>query len=178
VAHGLAVPAVVYAATLNRFPGIVLSNGPLARVDRVSTALRKARFALRVLLLPPVWTAWLRSSAGLRRAVVNPYVMDRDTVAALCGGLVETNAGRAQVAAWLSALETLPELAAPLAPTLILWGEADPLYPASEASYGASRMVGSTYVAVPGGHHIHPVERPWEMADRLGAWLQDHALAG
>lgn len=184
VAHGLAVPAAVAAATRRAPAGLVLMNGPLRRVDpfaralgRIAAAPGGAAALSATVLQPALWLAWLRSSAGLRRAVVNPYVMDRDTVALLCGPLVEAAEGRRSVAAWLRGLRELPAPGALTAPLLLLWGDGDPLYPSSEAAFLEASVPGARHVAVPGGQHAHPEERPWEVADRLAAWLSEQGFA-
>ncbi len=184
VAHGLAVPAAVEAARHAPPVALVLTNGPLRQLDPVTAALARAsstapgrRLLAGTLLNPRPWLAWLRSSVGLRRAVVNPYVMDRDTVATICGPLVETSAGRAAVSSWLASLDELPDARALGCPVLLLWGDGDRLYPASEASFLESALPAARYEAIPGGQHLHPEERPWELADRLRAWLADQGLA-
>lgn len=183
VAHGLAVPAAVAAALHTPPAALVLSNGPLRRLDPFTRALAGlcatrpgAAVARRSVLLPQAWLGWLASSAGLRRAVVNPYVMDHDTVAALCGPLVATPEGRAAVAAYLGSLRELPDPRALRCPVLLLWGDADPLYPVEEASFLEAALEGAEHRSVPGGQHVHPEERPWEMADRLAAWLAEKGL--
>ena len=183
-AHGLAVPAAIEAGRRGGPSAIVLSNGPIGRIDPFSAAFSKiahtpASALLRsVVLRPGLWSAWLRSSVGLRRAVANPYVMDRDTVAALCRAEVEDAGRRDQVIAWLRGLNTLPSIRDVRCPTLLLWGDGDALYPASEAALGEAQIPGANYVAIPGAQFVHPVERPWEVADRLDHWLQDHAVGG
>lgn len=184
VAHGLAVPGAVAAALVNPPAALVLCNGPLHRLDPFAQGLASAaagrggRALLSATLLrPAVWTRWLRSSAGLRRAVVNPYVMDRDTVATLCGPLVATSAGRRALASWLGGLSVLPDARSLRTPTLLLWGDSDPLYPASEASFLEAATPLAVHRAIPGGQHLHPEERPWELADRLATWLSEEGLA-
>lgn len=184
VAHGLAIPAAVEAALRTPPAALVLSNGPLRRLDPFARALAGlcatrpgAAVAQHALLRPQPWLGWLASSAGLRRAVANPYVMDRDTVAALCGPLVATVAGRAAVAAYIGSLRELPDPRALRCPVLLLWGDADPLYPMEQASFLEAALSGVDHRSVPGGRHVHPEERPWEMADRLAAWLAERGLA-
>ncbi|MES2638643.1 MAG: alpha/beta hydrolase [Myxococcota bacterium] len=184
VGHGLAVPAAIAAALMTPPAALVLSNGPVRRLDPFARALAGlcatrggAAVAQRSVLLPRPWLGWLASSAGLRRAAVNPYVMDRDTVAALCGPLVASGAGRAAVASYLGSLRTLPDATALKCPVLLLWGDADPLYPAEEAAFLEAALPGAEHRSVPGGQHVHPEERPWEMADRLAAWLAEKGLA-
>ncbi|MDP2312786.1 MAG: alpha/beta hydrolase [Pseudomonadota bacterium] len=184
VAHGLAVPAAIAAALATPPVALVLCNGPLRALDPVTRMLARAcatragaAVTQRTLLQRRAWIGWLASSAGLRRAVVNPYVMDHDTVAALCGPLVDTAAGRAAVATYLGSLVSLPDPRALRCPVLLLWGDADPLYPMAEAAFLEAGISTVEHRAVPGGQHVHPVERPWEMADRLAAWLLDQGVA-
>jgi pimeloyl-ACP methyl ester carboxylesterase len=183
VAHGLAVPAAIAAARSVPPVALVLMNGPLTRIDpvtafwtRMASAPGGAAVMRAALLRPRPWLFWLASSAGLRRAVVNPYVMDRDTVATLCAPLVAAPPGRASVARWLASLSALPDPRGVECPTLLLWGDADPLYPASEASFLEASSDGVTRVSVPGGQHVHPIERPWDAADRLAAWLTGQGI--
>ncbi len=177
VAHGLAVPGAVAAALAASPAALVLMNGPVRALDPISgAASRVAASALgerlaRTVLHPVPWLAWLRSSAGLRRAVVNPYVMDRDTVAAICGPIVEHAANRRAVVSWLAGLGNLPDPRSLRCPTLSLWGDGDALYPSMEAGFLEAAVPGHVHVAIPGGQHLHPVERPWESADRLRHWL-------
>lgn len=171
VAHGLAVPAALHAAAVGGPAAVLVSNGPVTRLDPVSSALARL-LALpgltEAMLRPSVWLAWLRSSAGLRRAVVNPYVMDRDTVAALCRSRVSTAAARSATAAYLRSLRAgLPEAAAVRVPTWLVWGDEDGLYPNSEADFLDSTLGGGRRLVVAGGRWAHPVERPWAMADRV-----------
>lgn len=169
VAHGLALPAAIEAARQSG-ARLLVTNGPLTRLDPVSAAVARvaglAPGAIAAGLRPSPWLAWLRSSAGLRRAVVNPYVMDRDTVAALCLSRVQTATARRATVAYLASLAAgLPDLAAPPSGTWLAWGDEDPLYPASEADFLDARLGGGRRIDVPGGRWLHPVERPWAFAD-------------
>lgn len=177
VAHGLAVPAAVRLATLVPVGGLVLSNGPL-RPTGVTRALslagRRSGVALVSVFRPPISTAVLASSAGLRRLVVNPYVMDRDTVAALSEPLLGTPTGRRAVASYLASLATLPDPHALRCPTLLAWGDADPIFGATEAAFLEATLSGCRSVRIPGGQHLHPEERPWALADAVAGWRTDH----
>lgn len=178
VAHGLAVPAAVAAASEAPPALLVLANGPITRLDPVTRTV--ARLASTgalspTLLRPSLWLRWLASSAGLRRAVVNPYVMDRDTVALLCEQEVATPEGRRAVVAYLGSLHgALPDARGLTCPTVLLWGDEDPLYPASEADWLVSSSAGARLLPVPGGRFLYPEERPWWMADALRDVLPDH----
>lgn len=170
-AHGLAVPAAVAAAKAGGIRLLILSNGPITRLDPVTQSLCRlaaspgARALLsRVLLHPTFWIPALASSLALRRTVVNPYVMDRDNVASLAEAGVATHADRLAVLSYLKSLRTLPELDGLPCPVWAIWGDADLLYPASEADYLDSYVGGAHHIAIPGGQHYHPEERPWELA--------------
>ena len=80
VGHGLANPLVIAATIAGNVSGIVLTNGPLSQPDRWTRIVHWVSKTPR-----PLTMAWLRSSVGLRRLVVNPYVMDRDTTVAVAG---------------------------------------------------------------------------------------------
>lgn len=181
VAHGLAVPAAIGAALRAPPRALVLSNGPVTRLDPITAALGRlaslpggARVVAQGVLRPALWIPWLASSAGLRRAVVNPYVMDRDTVATLCEPLVASSAGRRSVASYLASLwRGLPDARSIVCPTMLAWGDEDALYPACEACVLEASLPIVKHVAVPGGRFLHPEERPWELADHLRALLEE-----
>ena len=56
-------------------------------------------------------------------------------------------------------------------PTLLLWGDRDPLYSAAVADEARRWLPAAEHRAIPGGQHFHPVERPWFFADALAEWL-------
>ena len=86
VAHGTALPIARAAAARTPVAGLVLTNGPVEELDPATRTLarlaRSPRALAATLLQPAAWTRWLASSAGCAGTVVNPYVMDRDTVVA------------------------------------------------------------------------------------------------
>jgi pimeloyl-ACP methyl ester carboxylesterase len=163
VAHGLAVPLAVQAVG----PGLallVISNGPTSKLDPVSKVLSRMPGSLlkKIVLHPKAFNAWLSSSLGLRRAVANPYVMDKETVARLTAPLLENAESRKQTAKWLRELpEFLPVQFPHDLDVVALWGDSDWLYPMEEVS----EIEGVAVQAIAGGRFFHPQERPWEMAD-------------
>ena len=170
IAHGLAVPALIRALALGAAPrAVVLSNGPITRLDPVTRTWIGFGALLPMLLSPPIVTRWLRSSAGLRRAVCNPYIMDRDTLAAIADPLFGSVALRRAVAEYLRSLDTLPALPAGGPPVWLVWGDDDPLYPLAEADSADVILGGGRVVAIPGGRFVHPEERSWALADRVTA---------
>lgn len=182
VGFGSAVPVALRAAVLARPERLVLSDGPVHRLDPVLAGLarlcRAERLAAETLLRPGLLQRWLWSSAGLRRAVVNPYVMDRDTVVALSAPLLDTRERRIALARYLASLPAA--VASPPVhegPTLLCWGEADVLYPLEFADEARRWLPRVQLASIPGAQHLHPEERPWEMADLLEAWLTGRGTA-
>ena len=175
VAHGTAVPVALAAAQGANLGALVLTNGALGGLHPVTRAICMAAripgLISKVGLHPLIWQRWLASSVGLRRAVVNPYVMDRDTVVALSAPYLKSGAHRRAVTQYLAELpDAVAEVPAPNAPTLLLWGDEDPLQPMHVADSSRRWLPRAEVQAVPGGQHLHPVERPWAFADALDAW--------
>lgn len=174
-AHGLAVP-IALALTPEATPLVVLTNGPVDRLDPVTRALSALPEAtLRQLFRPAWFRRWLRSSLGLRRLVANPYVMDHDTVVALSESWVRGATERAAAARWVSGFSRDLALPRGAGPTCIaIWGDSDPLYPLS--ALDGLRATGGLGAlrTVPGGRHFHPLERPWALADVLLSVVQEH----
>ena len=173
VAHGIAVPAALRAASLAPPRALVLTNGPTTALDPVLRALAQIpTAALTQLMRPRLWLRWLSSSAGLRRAVINPYVMDRDTVVAVCHDAVSTAQRRSTLAALLKDLSgtDFSELGYD-GPALVVWGDQDPLYPLATVDSLRKRLGQMSLASIPGGQHLHPIERPWALADAVAEWV-------
>ncbi len=181
-AHGLAVPVACAVATQRSLGGLILSNGPLRRVDPATDAVIRLAAVPGVGLLPFLrwpWLAWLRSSVGLRRAVNNPYAMDRDTVAAVCGELVSSPAGSMALRRWLGSLRTpWPDPAGLPGPLRLLWGDNDRLHPLADADEIDAVRGGGGVSIQEGGRFAWPEEMPWALADAvLFAFDQAHPSA-
>jgi hypothetical protein len=175
VAHGLAVPAAIAAAAEVELPLLVLCNGPLTRLDPVHRALAMlasapggARALAATLLRPAAFTAVLASSLALRRAVVNPYAMDRDIVAALAGPLVADAAGRVAVARWWGSLRApWPRVDDVRGRVVLAWGDEDVLHPIADVAAVQSRCPDTVRVDMHGARWMWPEERPWALVDAL-----------
>jgi pimeloyl-ACP methyl ester carboxylesterase len=153
----------------------LVTNGPISRLDRVSGAL--ARLPEGVLadavLRPRLVERWLSSSAGLRRTVANPYVMDRDIVVMLTQAMTETADARRSTAQWLrSAAAVLPITESRTRVISALWGDDDVLYPLGDARRALAALGCSEVTTVSGARHHHPEERPWELADAVTVMLE------
>lgn len=176
VAHGLALPVAIRAAAACPGARLVLANGPVRHLDPVTAALARAAqvpgLLDRWLLHPTLALAWLASSAGLRRAVRNPYVMDRDTVVAICGPTLSSPRQRRAVRLYLQSLPAaLRSTPVHRGPTLLIWGDEDALYPPPCVDEARLLLPALEHHRVAGGRWLHPVERPWELADQVDAWL-------
>jgi pimeloyl-ACP methyl ester carboxylesterase len=185
VAHGLALPWAIQEAVARPPALLVLSNGPVSRLDAVSRTVRglastagSATLFQYVGLSPRIWLMALRSSLALRRTVNNPYAMDRDTVAAICGPLVESAAARAKLRESIVGLPLGPRpLAALRCPVLAIWGDNDVLYPKFELDLLTTSLPKAAVVVVPGGRFLHPIEQPWSFADALLSVFSPPAMA-
>lgn len=175
VAHGLAVPVALRAAAEVAGTRLVLCNGPIHHLDPVTSLWSRASAVPglldHLLLRPGLTLPWLASSAGLRRLVRNPYVMDRDTVVAVCGPAFATPRHRRAIRTFLQSLpQALRSTPASEGPALLVWGDEDPLYPPACVDDARLVLPRLQHHRVAGGRWLHPVERPWELADVVAEW--------
>jgi hypothetical protein len=158
VGHGLAVPTVCH---LDGPHLVVLSNGPTASLDSLTTLVRALPGPLLSsgLFHPPLLRRWLASSLGLRRAVKNPYVMEREVVDELTASMLGSRSTRKAAARWLKDLELPVRFSSNVH---AVWGDDDALHPVEEilASLGPEKVH-----RIAGGRWFHPQERPWALAD-------------
>ena len=163
VAHGLALPLVL-DSDLSGVKLLILSNGPLSRLDPFTKALSRIPCTVmkKLVLQPKVFNRWLASSVGLRRAVVNPYVMEKGTVERLSRPYLESAEARDQTNRWLKSLpEKLPVELPSDTKVVAVWGDKDFLYPPKEVEQFQDLEI----FWVSGGRFLHPQERPWELGD-------------
>ena len=178
VGHGSALPLVKAASSHPAVTGVVLSNGPgakLARLNRLWSRLFSMPQPLRQGLLgPTLMMPFLQSSVGLRRTVVNPYVMDHDTVVAICEPIFSDADRLKRAAVYFKSLSSLPDISlGEDVQILLCWGDSDPL---GADTYSVIDQDGASNIAhspIPGGRFMHPVERPWELADRVANWANN-----
>ena len=115
----------------------------------------------------------MASSVGFRRAVVNPYVMDKETVDRLSESFLSSPESRSLTAAWLKGLSGLLPVELPVDKKVVaLWGDSDPLYPVESLPQSGSMEL----LPIPGGRFMHPQERPWEMADACTELLEKSGI--
>jgi pimeloyl-ACP methyl ester carboxylesterase len=173
VAHGLAVPLALHLPAA-AVPRVIVSNGPLQGLHPIMRALTGLPEPLweRLLLRPGFAGRWLSSSAALRRAVVNPYVMDRATVDALLAELVDDPHARASTACWATQLgRLLPVRPAAGACLDAVWGDRDRLHPVAGIEGMFQAYAERRLIHIPGGQWLHPEERPWALADAVSELL-------
>jgi pimeloyl-ACP methyl ester carboxylesterase len=178
---GGAVAVHLAARAPERVAGLALVSTPLHR--EIWPPIRTIP-----LLLPGLRSALLRAlrlqpdGAGrlLARALgVGPHsALDSDELDVYLapllrpeggGGLVDVVAGvdmNAAQQAW-----DLVRAAPP--PTLVLWGEEDPLYSSSYGRRIAAEMPGAVWVPVPDCGHLLPHERPERVAEELAAFIAE-----
>jgi len=174
VAHGQAVPLALLLARRASPARLVLSNGPIGALDPVTaSACRLARTpTARLWSRPELARPLLASSLALRRLVVNPYVMDREMVDRVTRPWTEDRTRRRAFTRWMQDLpRTVRTAPPPPDHTLLVWGDEDRLYPAHVADKATGLGAGIVHHRVPGGRHLHPIERPWELADAVSIWL-------
>ena len=170
VAHGTAVPLALQVVHHPQVSALVISNGQGGKGDR--------RW-LQLLAMPVSQGArWigaaaqlraLGSSAGLRRSVVNPYVMDHDTVVAVCGPILKDRARSARARAFLRDLRQTTISSLPAHPRILVCS-GDAARKSGEMSFDSpQRPIDQS--PIPGGRFMHPLERPWELADRIHDWM-------
>lgn len=174
VGHGLAVPYLLAFAPTLPLRGLVLCNGPIGPLHPLlagASALARPGSVLEPLLRPELAIPALASSLGLRRAVRNPYVMDRDTVVAVCGPALSGVRPRRALRELLAGLPEVAGSTVPLSsPLLLIWGDEDRLHPASCVDLARLRAPALRHHRVAGGRLLHPVERPWETAEAIERW--------
>lgn len=167
VAHGLAVPVAMRVKDVR----VYVSNGPLGGPDTGLRGLASAGQSTlaQLILQPALAVRWMASSAGLRRAVVNPYVMDRDTVVRLSAAVLQSAETRAAASAWIRSCTAKidQDWAVELSEVFGIWGDSDPLYPLAQLRSALAGAGANVPSVIPGGRNMHLVERPWELADRV-----------
>jgi len=178
VSHGLANTLALHLAARVPLQKLVLCNGPIQQLDMATTTLARLPFPVaKTLARPALANAFLASSLALRRLVVNPYVMDREMVDRVTASWTADRTRRHAFAQWLRALpDFIAAAPAPPEDTLLVWGDEDILYPAHVADSATGIHAGVVHHRVPGARHLHPIERPWELADAVAASLTSDRL--
>lgn len=174
VAHGLSVPLALEASHISSNKQLILSNGLLtSKVGLIKWILPRLQqipcTVKRQLLRPSIGIPVMASSAAFRRLVINPYVMDRQTLESLTKKLLSNSQYRINVGKYLTSLETW-KLRAPNNTVVSgIWGDHDLLFPLEQMEVGQHALpnLQKQTTIIPGGAHFHPVERPWAIADAI-----------
>ena len=147
---------------------LVLSNGPISSLDPLTSSFAKLPTFLQKLYLHPyIAHRYLRSSLGLRRLVVNPYVMDHDTVVALCHALFDPKIRTRYLDGLQQLISMENNFNSQAKHHMAIWGDQDLLYPTKIASTLQNRIPDLKRIDILGGKFLHPIERPWAIADTL-----------
>jgi hypothetical protein len=107
--------------------------------------------------------------------VVNPYVMDRDTTVAICGPILKNSDRLGRALRYLETLSSAPILS-PSHPTktLLCWGDSDPITVRNYELFTENMADSISSTPIEGGRYLHPVERPWALADTVLDWAATH----
>jgi len=177
VGQGTALPLVLDAALTGMLRGVVLANGVLDRPGPLSKSLftlaRLPNPIGKLLFHPSLSLRFLASSVGLRRTVINPYVMEHDTVVAICGPILTDPSIRTRAQNYLRSIAKTSKPRPKIdLPTLICWGDEDYLNVDNYKIFLDENKAITTLQTVSGGRFLHPVERPWEIADMIFDWSE------
>ena len=171
-AHGLAVPLAIQLARQHSID-VILSNGPLQTHVAIQALQKIPQRVLHRLLHPKISVPVCASSAVFRRLVVNPYVMDSDTIVSLCKNNLSSMSYRKNTALFLHSLPEILELNFTLPSSCtFVWGDADPLFPADSLNQISAILSEKKTIFIRGGQHFHPIERPWSFADHIRSIIQ------
>ena len=165
VAHGLGIPLALQYAAENPIRRLILSNGPVEKLDPISASFAKLPSLLqKIYLHPKICFRYFQSSLGMRRAVVNPYVMDKEVVASTCAPLKKSRT-RSHMIQYLKELSSFSPPTSISSSMMAIWGDHDLLYPISVSMDIQNRYPQTTRLDIEGGKLLHPIERPWAIAD-------------
>ena len=177
VAHGLGVPLLLAFANAHRIKHAFISNGPLKNLDPLCSTFSKLPLSAQQLYLHPrISFRYFRSSLGMRRSVVNPYVMDEETVSTVCAPL-QNAATRKNMALYLVEIASFEPPYKIDAPLTLIWGDHDLLYPISVCTEIQTRYPHSQRFDIEGGKIFHPIERPWAIADIIHNQLSTASIS-
>lgn len=175
VAHGLSVPLAIETFKASKCQQLILSNGFLTTKVGLSQWILPRLLNIpctlkRQLLRPSILIPVLASSAAFRRLVINPYVMDRETIETLSKDLLNNTNYRKNVSTYLRELNSwsLPKKLDGVIHAI--WGDHDLLFPVEQLEFlSAIENIDLHTHLIEGGAHFHPVERPWSLADQIAS---------
>ncbi|MEC8380146.1 MAG: alpha/beta hydrolase [Myxococcota bacterium] len=176
--HGATLNLALALSAHPKVKGIVLSNGSVSKqsiLARLGSIIPSS--VLKAALHPRISTKLFSSSLGMRRWVVNPYVMNHDMVVRVCNEFINDSKYRSNCLNWVG-MNGLPlkPAADDSKPCLSIWGTHDIFHPLSERQAIDGLFTDHTAVDVPGGRYLHGLERPWETADHILEWCSKKSL--
>ena len=161
VAHGLAVPLALELAQMKPELKITVSNGPTDHHRMFSLLSKLPKIALHPSLALPS----LASSLAFRRLVINPYVMNRDTIALLSKDILDNPKIRKHIHEYWKELQNWKSPSNLTSQEIsLIWGTEDILFPIPKPEQMSFK---SSLQLIHGGAHFHPIERPWTIADQI-----------
>lgn len=165
VSHGEAVPfALSVGADCVRLQ--VITNGQLSGGTASAQVSQLPKTIITGATRLGLGSWFFRSSLGLRRAVKNPYVMDRAVVDNMIAPYFSTKEQRKGMLALFKLTSQVKDV--PVSkPVHVIWGDSDRMHPKAVVEAWAATVKDVTVEYVPGGRWFYPLECPWDLADRL-----------
>lgn len=173
--HGAMLSLAMALTSHPKIKGIVLSNGSVSKASPWAKLGRSIPTSfLKMVLQPNISAQLFSSSLGMRRWVVNPYVMNHDMVVRVCEEFINNSQYKSNCLKWLGNNDIpLKPTANEKTPCLSIWGTHDIFHPLSERQAIDLLFSNHTAVDVPGGRYLHGLERPWETADHIAQWCTE-----
>lgn len=180
IAHGLSIPVALEACHIVGNRTLIISNGLLTpNVGLIRWILPRLQqmpcTITRQVLRPSISLPILSSSAAFRRLVINPYVMDRNTLADLTEAVLSSPSYRKNVGSYISSLGTWKFRTPKDTTVFAIWGDHDLLFPIEQIEACKQQLqISRQHIhRIEGGAHFHPIERPWSIADAIQTILCD-----
>jgi pimeloyl-ACP methyl ester carboxylesterase len=174
VSHGEAVPFVL-SIEASCVQLQVLTNGRLLGGLEAAQVSNLPKTIINSVTKLGIGPRFFSSSLGLRRAVKNPYVMDKAVVDSMIAPYFSTKEQRKGMLA-LFRLTSEERTLRTKVPVHVIWGDSDRMHPKKALEAWASNFMDVTIEYVPGGRWFYPVECPWELADRLVNIVKDRSI--
>lgn len=123
-------------------------------------------FVIENLFRPSIMENLLSSVFLFRRLVINPYVLDRDTIVLLCQENLANDVYRKNAALFLDNIQKI-SFSYTKNNVHCIWGEIDHLFPISQIQTQLPNVPAENFVSIDGAAYFHPIERPWAIADHI-----------
>ena len=94
--------------------------------------------------------------------------MNHDTIVMVCKTALKNRQNRINFSEYIGFLKQNPQPKKSLAKQhVFIWGDQDFLYPNQVLDEAITAFKNTLRIDIPGGRHLHPIERPWALADEI-----------